>query len=141
MKRTTILLLIFVLKSSLPLFSQQQASLTIINKSDKTLTTKVIKGGQKKGILIQTVIVLPKGEEKTYFSETGRYFTKSMGILFAKDTSKKNDTIYSKGIPFDVIADKRRGYSNITMKYTVKESKKSIEEGTIAITRKEYLED
>jgi hypothetical protein len=39
------------------------------------------------------------------------------------------------------MADKKRGYSNIIMKYSVKESKKPLQEGVITITRKEYEED
>ncbi len=49
-----------------------------------------------------------------------------------------NDTIYSKERPFQVISDKRRGFSNITMEYKVKETKKPEPGGPIPISRKEY---
>lgn len=85
--------------------------------------------------------IAPKGKEVVYFVEAGRYFTKSMAILMAKDTALRNDTIYSKGNPFDVIADNKRGYSNITIKFSVKESKKPVLDGVVPITRKEYETD
>jgi hypothetical protein len=81
--------------------------------------------------------VAPKGEQIIYFSESGRYFTKTQAILLPKDTLKR-DTLYSKGNAFEVISDARRGYSNITMKFTVKESKKPQLEGVMPITRKEF---
>jgi hypothetical protein len=87
------------------------------------------------------VEISPKGKQIIYFTETGRYFTKSQAVLINKDTTITNDTLYSKDKPFEVIADKKRGYSNITMKYSVKESKKPILEGVIPITRKEYLDN
>jgi hypothetical protein len=139
MKRTTAFLLIFLFAASFRLFSQQ-ASITIINKSDRDLTIKIMKGSEKKFTFFVSDHVGPRGKQVIYFSEPGRYFTKSQAILASKDTLMR-DTLYSKGNPFMVIADKKRGYSNITMKYTVKESKKPVQEGLIAITRKEYLEN
>jgi len=135
-------LILFLLLATTPMnVMAQQASLTIINKLNRYLTTKIIKGSEKKGTLYQTVAIAPKGKEIAYFVEPGRYFTKSMAILIAKDTTLKNDTIYSKGNPFDVIADNKRGYSNITVKFSIKESKKPILDGVIPITRKEYETD
>ena len=139
--KTPKLLLVLLLATTSMNVMAQQASLTIINKSDRILTTKIIKGSEKKGTLYQTVAIAPKGKEIAYFVEPGRYFTKSMAILMAKDTALKNDTIYSKGNPFDVIADNKRGYSNITVKFSIKESKKPILDGVIPITRKEYETD
>jgi len=123
-----------------PCFSQQQASLTIINKSNRHMTTKVIKGTERKSVLHHTVSIPPKGKQIIYFSETGRYFTKTQAVLIETDTLIKNDTLYSKGQPFEVISD-RRGYSNITMKFKVKESKKPVLQGSFPITRKEYEQD
>lgn len=119
----------------------QQASLTIINKSDREMTPKVMQGTEKKSTLHKTVTIAPRGKELIYFSETGRYFTKTMAVLISKDTLTLNDTLYSKGTPFEVIADSKRGYSNITMKFIVKESKKPILDGSFPITRKEYDDD
>jgi hypothetical protein len=119
----------------------QQASLTIINKSDRVMTTKVIKGTERNSELHKTVTIAPKKTEVIYFSMTGRYFTKTMAVLISKDTLTLNDTLYSKGTPFEVIADSKRGYSNITMKFIVKESKKPILDGSFPITRKEFEDD
>lgn len=132
----TLVLLIASIKSY-----SQQASLTIINKSDREMTTKVMKGTEKKSTLHKSVTITPKGKEIIYFGETGRYFTKTMAVLISDDTLTHNDTLYSKGTPFEVIADSKRGYSNITMKFVVKESKKPILDGSFPITRKEYDEN
>ncbi len=119
----------------------QQATLTIVNKSERELTTKVMQGTEKKSTIHKTLTLAPKTEGKIYFSTTGRYFTKSMAVKFSTDTITQNDTIYTKGAPFEVIADSKRGYSNITMKFTIKESKKPVAEGALPITRKEYEEN
>jgi hypothetical protein len=118
----------------------QQASITIMNKSDRFLTVKIIKGGLKKGTLYKTTTIAPQGKETAYFDQTGHYFIKNQAILVAKDTNE-NDTIYSKGNLFEIISDPRRGFSHVTMKFTVKESKHPITEGNTAITRKEYEND
>jgi hypothetical protein len=139
MKKTFFLFLILLLFISIRLFAQQ-ASITIINKSDRDLTIKIMRGSEKKFTFFVSDHVVPRGKQVIYFSEPGRYFTKSQAILETKDTLKR-DTLYSKGNPFIVFADKKRGYSNITLKYSVKESKKPEQEGLIAITRKEYEEN
>ncbi len=140
MKRNITLLIIFMIATSIQSFSQQ-ASLTIINKSDRYLTVKIMKGPEKKATLYKTDVVSPKGKQIIYFNETGRYFTKSQAVLINKDTLIGNDTLFSKEKPFEVIADQKRGYSNITMKYIVKESKKSSPQDAISITSKEYKEN
>lgn len=131
-------ILVFFLLSISASVMSQQASLTIVNKSDRNLTTKIIKGSEKKGLLFKVVSIPAKGKETIYFAESGRYFTKCQAVLIAKDTLTDNDTIFSKGSPFEVISDKKRGYSNITITFKVKESKKPSSEGLIPITRKEY---
>lgn len=139
MKSVFILILMLLFASTLSY--SQQASLTIINKSDRVMTTKVIKGTERTAELYKTLTIAPKGKETIYFNTTGRYFTKTMAVLISKDTLTLNDTLYSKGTPFEVIADSKRGYSNITMKFIVKESKKPILDGSFPITRKEYDDD
>lgn len=136
MKKKCTFLIILLIASSIPLFSQQ-ASLTIINKSNRSLSVKTMKGIGKKATLYKTDPVSPKGTIVIYFSETGRYFTKTQAVLLEKDTLY-NDTLYSKDNPFEVISDPKRGYSNITMTFRVKESKKPVLEGSATITRKEY---
>jgi hypothetical protein len=127
------ILLIFIISISIACqyAYSQQATLTLVNKSDREMTTKVLKGTDRSAELYQQVVIPPKGKKIVYFNATGRYFTKTMAILYA------NDTIYNKSQYFDVISD-HRGYSNMTMKFKVKESKKPIVSGVIAISRKEY---
>ncbi len=119
----------------------QQASLTILNKSNRYLTTKVIKGTEKKGTLYNTVVVPPKGKQTIYFDEPGRFFTKNRAVLLSNDTTIKNDTLYNRSGFFVIVADKRRGYSNITMKFTVKKSKRRSLGALLPITRREFEED
>ncbi|OFY98920.1 MAG: hypothetical protein A3K10_05710 [Bacteroidetes bacterium RIFCSPLOWO2_12_FULL_31_6] len=137
MKKTNTMLLIFFLITPSTWAFSQQASLTIFNKSKRELTTKIMKGSEKKGSLHQNITIAPNEKQTVNFSETGQYFTKSQAILVKEDIIE-NDTIYSKGAPFQIVADKKRGYSNMTMKFTVKESKKSTVEGLAPITRIEY---
>lgn len=124
---------------SLSAFSQQ-ASLTVVNKSNRMLTFKVMKGNERKNVLFKTDSVAPKSTQVVYFSETGFYFTKCQAVFYSKEDPKMNDTLYSKERPFQVISDPKRGYSNITMKYVVKESKKSEPDNAVPITRKEYAQ-
>jgi len=137
--RATILVFSFLVFMTLENMAQQ-ASLTIINKSDRQMTTKIMKGTEKKFSLFDSVFISPKGQRIIYFNGPGRYFTKTKAILVDKD-STQNDTLYSKSNPIQVIADSKRGYSNITLKFTVKESKKPVADGVISITRKEYMEN
>lgn len=139
MRHKLLILGFLFLISCLNLYSQQ-ASLTLVNKSDRFLTVKIMKGQGKKAVLFKTDSIMPKGKIIFFFDEPARYFTKTQAVLIEKD-STKNDTLYSKSDPFDVISDKKRGYSNITMKFTVKESKRPILEGVIPITRKEFDEN
>jgi hypothetical protein len=100
------------------------------------MTTKLIKGTDRKGTIHSTVNIPPNGKQIVYFSETGQFFTKTRAILVKPDQAF-NDTMYSKSFMFQVIADKR-GYSNITLKMKIKESKKPVLHGLIPISRHEY---
>lgn len=136
MKKSNIYLAIFVIVYSLQSFSQ--ASLTVENKSNRKLTFKVMKGNERKCVLFKVDSVAPKSKQVVYFTETGFYFTKCQAVFYSKDDPKMNDTLFSKERPFQVISDAKRGYSNITMKYVIKESKKSEPDNAVPITRKEY---
>lgn len=113
----------------------QNATITIKNKSDRFLKIKVMKGPERKATLYKTDSVAPKATVVFDIMETGFYFTKTRGILYDKKQPEKNDTIYSQDRPIQVISDKKRGHSNITIEYKVKESKT---ESSVAITRKDY---
>ena len=52
-----------------------------------------------------------------------------------KKKPENNDTIYSKDRPIQLISDKKRGHSNVTIEFKVKESKES---GSVSISKKEF---
>ena len=113
----------------------QNATITIKNKSDRHLYVKLMHGPEKKAVLYKADSIAPKGTLVLDVRETGLYFTKLRAILYDKKNPENNDTIYSKDRPLQLISDKKRGYSNVTIEFKVKESKN---EGSVAITRKEY---
>lgn len=113
----------------------QNATITIKNKSDRNVNLKLMHGPERKAVLYKTDSIAPKGTIVLDVFETGLYFTKLQAILYDKKDPAKNDTIYSKDRPIQLISDKKRGYSNFTIEFKVKESKN---ENSISITRKEY---
>jgi len=96
---------------------------------------KIMKGPEKKATLYKIDSIAPKGTVVFDITETGLYFTKTRAILYDKKDPEKNDTLYSQDRPIQIISDKKRGYSNMTIVYKVKESKT---ESSISITRKDY---
>jgi hypothetical protein len=117
------------------IISSQNATITIKNKSDRYLNVKLMQGNDRKNILYKLDSVGPK--EKLVFNvlETGFYFTKTRAILYDKKDPNNNDTIYSKDKPMQLLSDKKRGHSNVTIEYKIKESK---ENSSISINRKEF---
>ncbi|MEG0931038.1 hypothetical protein [Algoriella sp.] len=93
---------------------QAQARLTIENNSQRSMTVKVMKGSGKM-TLHKTVTISSYGSEIIYFSESGQYFTKSKAVL------KGKEPVYQKGQPFQVTNDER-GYSVMTLTFSIKES-------------------
>lgn len=134
MKRGNLFFVVLMIVS-MKVFSQ--ASLTIINKSNRYLTVKVMKGQEKNATLFKIDSVAPKRRQVIYLSEAGFYYTKSQAILVNKDKRKANDTIFSKDKPFEIMADQRGAYGDITLEFTIEETKKSTFDH-IPITRKEY---
>ena len=140
MKKLLTVAVIFVLMLSLKM-PDNRAELQLINKSKRFMFAKVIKiEGRKTTSLYAEAGLAPKTDHIFYFSETGRYFVKTMAVL-KPGNGEPNDTLYSKSQPFQVIADSRRGYSRMKMKYTVKENKKSVPTGSIPISKGEYFKD
>lgn len=134
MKRIKILAFFLFGIFSKNLFSQN-ATITIKNKTDRYVNVKLMQGPEKKAILYKTDSIPPKGSKVLDVTETGTYFTKLRAIKYDKKNPEMNDTIYSKDRPMQVISDKKRGHSNITIEFKIKESKHN---DSIAITRKEY---
>lgn len=113
----------------------QNATMTIKNKSDRYLHVKLMQGPERKAVVYKTDSVAPKGTLVFDVTETGLYFTKLRAILYDKKTPEKNDTIYSKNRPMQMISDTKRGQSNVTIEFTIKESK---QQSSLSISRKEY---
>lgn len=112
----------------------QNATITIKNKSDRFVNVKLMQGPERKAVIYKTDSVAPKGTLVLDVFETGLYFTKLRAILYDKKYPDKNDTIFSKNRPMQLISDKKRGHSNVTIEFTIKESKNE----SMSITRKEY---
>ena len=134
MKNNNILIIVLCLIFCKNLQSQN-ATITVKNKSDRYMYMKIMKGPEKKATLYKIDSIAPKGTVVFDITETGLYFTKTRAILYDKKDPEKNDTLYSQDRPIQIISDKKRGYSNMTIVYKVKESKT---ESSISITRKDY---
>jgi len=93
----------------------QQASLTIENRSIRSMTVKVMSGYSGKGSIHSTVTISPNSKETVYFSETGYYFTKTKAVLNGRNP------VYQKGKAFKVVNDDT-GYSVMTLTFSIKES-------------------
>jgi hypothetical protein len=113
----------------------QNATITIKNKSDRHLNVKLMQGPERKAVLYKIDSIAPKGTLVFDVRETGLYFTKLRAIFYDKKNPDNNDTIFSKDRPMQLISDRKRGHSNVTIEFRVKESKN---EGSMSITRKEY---
>jgi hypothetical protein len=113
----------------------QNATMTIKNKSDRYVNVKLMHGPERKSVLYKTDSIPPKSSIVFDVTETGLYFTKLRAILYDKKNPEKNDTIYSKNRPMQMISDSKRGHSNVTIEFTVKESK---QQTSLSISRKEY---
>jgi hypothetical protein len=108
-----------------------QARLTIENNSGRVMTVKVMKDYSGKGTLHETVTIEGYNSEIIYFSESGTYFTKSKAVL------KGKEPIYRKGQLFSVRNDDR-GYSVLTLTFTIKESSVPQASGGKAISKSEF---
>lgn len=117
-----------------------EAKLKMINKSTRYLTVKVMKGTEKKAELHQQMALAPKADHIFTFTQTGKYYVKSMAVKIG-ESETENDTLFSMGKPFQVTADPKKGYSMMKMKYMVKESKRSLGSGSIPITKGKFNEN
>ena len=113
----------------------QNATITIKNKSERNINVKLMKGNERKSEVYKIDSVAPKSSLVLNVHETGFYYTKLRAIQYDKKKPENNDTVYSKDRPIQVISEKKRGYSNITIEFKVKETK---ENSSISITKKEF---
>jgi hypothetical protein len=108
-----------------------QASLTIVNNSKRTMTVKVMRKYNSTSTKYQTITIAANSSSTVYFSESGTYFTKTKATLYGKDP------IYKKGQSFSVTNDSS-GYSELTLTFTVKESKTSTSSSGQTISQAEF---
>ena len=113
----------------------QNATITIKNKSERNINVKLMKGNDRKSEVYKIDSVAPKSSLVLNVYETGFYYTKLRAIQYDKKKPENNDTIYSKDRPIQIISDKKRGHSNVTIEFKIKESK---ENGSVSITKKEF---
>ena len=125
----TKLILCFLLLS-FTLNVKSQANLTIENNSQRVMTVKIMKGMYSPE-LYKTVTISAHRSVKINFNETDYYFTKSKAVLEGKDP------VYMKGDPFEVIND-NRGYSELTITYSITESSIPMSSGGKKISKAEF---
>ncbi|HQW11854.1 MAG TPA: hypothetical protein PK076_02970 [Saprospiraceae bacterium] len=111
-----------------------QARLTIVNKSMRIMTVKVMKGHNRKATLHDSLTVQPHTSETVYFSTSGKYFTKTKAVY------KDKEPVYRKGDRFEV-TNNASGYSVLTLTFSIKESKVPQASGGQPISRSEYEEN
>lgn len=126
----TLLFLSGLLLFSFSVFAQ--ARLTIYNNSSRQLTVKVMNNFERP-TLHEKVVISANSSATIYFSETGRYFIKSMAVMAGKEP------LYKKGNPFRVY-NGTDGYSVLTITYSIKENS-AIQADGKAISKKEFDQD
>ncbi|HMP32505.1 MAG TPA: hypothetical protein PKD85_23050, partial [Saprospiraceae bacterium] len=80
------------------------------------MTVKMMQQDYADGNLYQTKEISPYGSTTFYFNKTGTYFIKTRAI------AKGRSAICYKDDPFKVVNDEE-GYSEITITYSITESK------------------
>ena len=89
----------------------EQASLSVSNSSEYTLTIKIMNCS---GGLYRTLYIPPKQTRTAYFPKTGWYYTKTKAEKSLSTIYKKDDDC------FQIVCDSR-GYSQASITYYVSE--------------------
>jgi hypothetical protein len=111
-----------------------QARLIIQNQSAREMTVKVMRVSGAGDWLHTTTAVAPFGTQTVYFSETGTYFLKTMAVLGGRAP------VYQKGDRF-LVHSGPRGYSVITMTFTIREAATPQVLGGAEISKREFDRD
>ncbi len=122
--------LVLFLITSFAGYAAESAKLTIINRSDRTLTVKVMK--QSDG-LYTTLYVGAKQSRTCYFSQQGYYYTKT------KAEKSFSETMYSKDDAF-FVQNNSQGYSVLEITYWIEESQYPQSSGT-RISKSQFEND
>lgn len=90
----------------------QNATLTIVNRSDYSMTVKVMR---QYGGLYQTVYIAPKSSNTISFYRSGTFYTKT------KAEKRLSPTLYKRGGAFSVQCDEE-GYTSGTLEFYISSS-------------------
>lgn len=90
-------------------YSNEQASLSISNRSEYTLTIKIMRNNG--GGLYSTVSIPARSSRTVYFSNSGSFYTKLKA-------EKGLETIYKQDSPFNIQCD-NYGYTEASMSYYI----------------------
>ena len=90
-------------------YSNEKASLTISNRSEFTLTIKIMRNNG--GGLYSTVSIPARSSRTVYFSNSGSFYTKLKA-------EKGIETIYKQDSPFSIQCDSS-GYTEANMSYYI----------------------
>lgn len=90
-------------------YTSEKASLDIENRSEYTLTIKIMRSNG--GGLYTTVIIPAKSSRTVYFSKSGSFYTKMKA-------EKGIETIYKQDSPFSIQCD-TYGYTEASISYYV----------------------
>ena len=112
-------------------FTLAQAILAIVNNSMLTMTVKVMSGSNNYVSVHERVTIAANSKSTVYFSQSGRYFTKSRKAL------SERDPIYRKGKYFNVVND-NTGYSEMILTFSIKESSLPQASGGVQISKQEF---
>lgn len=94
------------------LSQSKSASLTIVNKSDYTLTVKILRTNERG--LYRTVMISPRSSSIVTFSSTDNFYTKTKAV---KD-GILGETLYRKGGTFVIQCDSK-GYTEGILEFYV----------------------
>lgn len=90
-------------------YSDERASLSISNRSEYTLTIKVMRNNG--GGLYTTVTIPAKSSRTVYFSNSGSFYTKMKA-------ENGWETLYKQDSPFSILCDSN-GYTEASMSYYI----------------------
>lgn len=95
--------------------AQERASLTLVNRSDYTMTIKLMKSSYSGDSLHTTVTLRPRQSQILYFGNTATFYTKT------KAEKKLSPTVYKKGSKFSVYCG-MDGYSESVLEFYLSSS-------------------
>jgi hypothetical protein len=127
MKKLIILIALLFIK----LTTFAQAHIDIQNNSMRNMTVKVMRANGGKCRVFKIVTISPYSSETVYFSNSGKYFTKTKAVL------KGKTPVCRKGDTFNVVNDDT-GYSVLTLTFTITESTAPQASGGMLISESEF---